>query len=82
MPAVVPIRRVEGTVLGLVGFGHIPRLVAPKAQAFGIKVIAYDPFAKPEVFKAHASRASTSTPFSTGPIMYPCTRRSRRKRAA
>jgi D-3-phosphoglycerate dehydrogenase len=52
MPAVVPIRRIEGTVLGLVGFGHIPRLVAPKAKAFGIKVIAFDPFAKPEIFKA------------------------------
>ena len=51
MPAVVPIRRIEGTVLGLVGFGHIPRLVAPKARAFGMKVIAFDPFAKPEVFK-------------------------------
>jgi len=52
MPAVVPIRRIEGTVLGLIGFGHIPRLVAPKAQAFGIKVIAHDPFATPDVFKA------------------------------
>jgi D-3-phosphoglycerate dehydrogenase len=52
MPAVVPIRRIEGTVLGLVGFGHIPRLVAPKAQAFGIKVIAFDPYAKAEAFKA------------------------------
>jgi D-3-phosphoglycerate dehydrogenase len=52
MPAVVPIRRIEGTVLGLVGFGNIPRLVAPKAQAFGIKVIAFDPYAKPELFKA------------------------------
>jgi D-3-phosphoglycerate dehydrogenase len=52
MPAVVPIRRLEGTVLGLVGFGHIPRLMAPKAQAFGIKVVAYDPYVKPEVFKA------------------------------
>ena len=52
MPAVVPIRRIEGTVLGLVGFGHIPRLVAPKAQAFGIKVIAFDPFAKADIFKA------------------------------
>jgi D-3-phosphoglycerate dehydrogenase len=52
MPAVVPIRRIEGTVLGLVGFGNIPRLVAPKAQAFGIKVIAFDPYAKPDVFKA------------------------------
>jgi len=52
MPAVVPIRRLEGTVLGLVGFGHIPRLVVPKAQAFGMKVIAYDPYVKPEQFKA------------------------------
>ena len=52
MPAVVPIRRIEGTVLGLIGFGHIPRLVVPKAQAFGMKVIAYDPFVKPEQFKA------------------------------
>ena len=52
MPAVVPIRRLEGTVLGLVGFGNIPRLVAPKAKAFGMKVIAFDPYAKPELFAA------------------------------
>ncbi|MPZ58729.1 MAG: C-terminal binding protein, partial [Rhizobiales bacterium] len=52
MPVVVPITRIEGAMLGLIGFGNIPRLVAPKAQAFGIKVQAYDPFAKPEVFKA------------------------------
>ncbi len=52
MPAIVPIGRIEGTVLGLVGFGNIPRLVAQKAKAFGIKVIAFDPFAKPDVFKA------------------------------
>jgi len=51
MPAVVPIRRIEGTVLGLIGFGNIPRLVAPKAQAFGIKVIAHDPYAKADLFK-------------------------------
>ncbi|MGH6727628.1 MAG: C-terminal binding protein [Pseudolabrys sp.] len=52
MPAVVPIRRIEGTVLGLVGFGHIPRLLAPKAQAFGMKVVACDPFVKADQFKA------------------------------
>jgi D-3-phosphoglycerate dehydrogenase len=51
MPVVVPIRRIEGTVLGLIGFGNIPRLVAPKAKAFGMKVVAYDPFAKPDLFK-------------------------------
>lgn len=51
MPAVVPIRRIEGTVLGLIGFGNIPRLVAPKAQGFVMTVIACDPYAKPELFK-------------------------------
>jgi len=52
MPVVVPITRITGTVLGLIGFGNIPRLVAGKAQAFGIKVVAYDPYLKPDVFKA------------------------------
>jgi D-3-phosphoglycerate dehydrogenase len=44
MPAVVPIYRLRGSVLGLVGFGRIPQLVAPKAKAFGLRVISYDPF--------------------------------------
>ena len=50
MPAVVPIHRLRGSVLGLMGFGRIPQLVAPKAKAFGIKVIAYDPYVPKEVF--------------------------------
>src|SRR6266852_5105360 len=45
MPAVVPIHRLAGRVLGLVGFGNIPRALAPKAKAFGLRVIAHDPFA-------------------------------------
>ncbi|HML12840.1 MAG TPA: C-terminal binding protein [Xanthobacteraceae bacterium] len=49
MPAVVPIRRLEGQVLGLIGFGNIPRLVAPKAQAFGLRVISHDPYVAPDV---------------------------------
>ena len=44
MPAVVPIRRLAGRVLGLVGFGNIPRQLAPKAQAFGLTVLAHDPY--------------------------------------
>ena len=32
MRAVVPIHRLRGTVLGLVAFGQIPQLVAPKAR--------------------------------------------------
>jgi D-3-phosphoglycerate dehydrogenase len=52
MPAVAPLRRLEGQVLGLIGFGNIPRAVAPKAKAFGLKVVAYDPYAAKDVFVA------------------------------
>src|SRR5690348_12534276 len=52
MPAVAPLRRLEGQVLGLIGFGNIPRAVAPKAKAFGLKVVAYDPYAPKDVFAA------------------------------
>jgi D-3-phosphoglycerate dehydrogenase len=44
VPPIVPLRRLEGQVLGLVGFGNIPRALAPKAKAFGLKVITYDPY--------------------------------------
>jgi len=44
MPAVAPLSRLRGRTLGLAGFGQIPRAVAPKAQAFGLKVAAFDPF--------------------------------------
>jgi D-3-phosphoglycerate dehydrogenase len=44
VPPIVPLRRLEGQVLGLVGFGNIPRALAPKAKAFGLKVLAYDPY--------------------------------------
>jgi D-3-phosphoglycerate dehydrogenase len=48
MPAVAPIHRIEGQILGLVGLGNIPRRVAPKAMAFGLKVVAHDPFVSAE----------------------------------
>jgi D-3-phosphoglycerate dehydrogenase / 2-oxoglutarate reductase len=44
MPAVVPIHRLAGRVLGLIGFGNIPRALAPKAKAFGLRVVAHDPY--------------------------------------
>jgi D-3-phosphoglycerate dehydrogenase / 2-oxoglutarate reductase len=50
MKAVVPIHRLRGSVLGLVGFGRIPQLVAPKAKAFGMTVVAFDPFVPPDAF--------------------------------
>jgi D-3-phosphoglycerate dehydrogenase / 2-oxoglutarate reductase len=52
MPAVVPIHRLDGRVLGLVGFGNIPRRLAPKAQAFGMRVVTHDPYVSADVLKA------------------------------
>src|SRR5215468_4522987 len=52
VPPVVPLRRLEGQVLGLVGFGNIPRALTPKAKAFGLKVVTYDPFVPADVVKA------------------------------
>ena len=59
MPALVPMRRLRGQVVGLVGFGNIPRIMTPKAQAFGFEVIAFDPYAPDELFEKHNVRAVT-----------------------
>jgi len=52
VPPIVPLRRLEGQVLGLVGFGNIPRTLAPKAKAFGLKVLTYDPYVVAEALAA------------------------------
>ncbi len=36
-------------VLGIIGFGRIGRLVATRAQAFGMEILAYDPFVSEDV---------------------------------
>mgnify|MGYP006106920279 CR=1 FL=1 len=50
MPAVAPIGRLRGTTLGLIGLGNIPQQIVGKAQAFGINVIASDPYCPDSVF--------------------------------
>jgi D-3-phosphoglycerate dehydrogenase len=39
-----PPRRLAAQTLGLIGIGNIGRLVARKARAFGLRVIAFDPY--------------------------------------
>ena len=51
MPAVVPIARFRGNTLGLLGLGNIPQQIVGKAQAFGMNVIAADPYCPDEVFQ-------------------------------
>jgi|SRR5579863_873240 len=45
----VPVHRLRGCVLGLVGFGKIAQLVATKAKAFGLKIVTYDPYVSREI---------------------------------
>jgi D-3-phosphoglycerate dehydrogenase len=42
--ALLPMRRLRGRTMGLVGFGHIARMVAERARGFGLQVIAVDPY--------------------------------------
>ncbi len=43
-PALLQIPRLMGQTLGFIAFGHVARLVALRAKAFGLRMIAYDPF--------------------------------------
>jgi len=52
-------REMAGKTMGLVGFGSIARLTAKLAAALGMTVIAFDPFAKDDVFAAAQVRRMT-----------------------
>ena len=40
--------RLSGKILGLIGFGKIARAMVPKAKAFGLHVIVFDPYVSKE----------------------------------
>jgi D-3-phosphoglycerate dehydrogenase len=46
----LPIRRMNGRTLGLIGFGRIARNLARKLQGFELEIIAYDPFVPEQEF--------------------------------
>jgi D-3-phosphoglycerate dehydrogenase len=54
-----PIWRLRGRVFGLLSFGHIARLVAERAKAFGVEVWAHDPFQDEEDIERHGVRPVT-----------------------
>jgi D-3-phosphoglycerate dehydrogenase len=43
-PALLQIPRLMGQTLGFIAFGHVARAVARRAQPFGVRMIAYDPY--------------------------------------
>ena len=48
-----PMHPLRGRTLGLVGFGRVPRTIVRKAQAFGLRVIAYDPYVTKASVEGH-----------------------------
>jgi D-3-phosphoglycerate dehydrogenase len=42
-----PMRRMRGATIGIVGYGRIGRAIAAKAVAFGLNILAYDPYLSP-----------------------------------
>ena len=40
--------RLKGMTVGLFGFGRVSRMLTPKLKGFQFRIIAYDPFVKPE----------------------------------
>ncbi|HEX9017480.1 MAG TPA: C-terminal binding protein [Chloroflexota bacterium] len=49
-------RRLDGQTLGLVGYGNIGRAVGRRAQGFGIKLLAYDPYMSAEAIAAAGAK--------------------------
>jgi D-3-phosphoglycerate dehydrogenase len=50
-------RELEGEALGLLGFGKIGRAVATRARAFGLRVVAHDPYVSPDAMSAEGVQA-------------------------
>ncbi len=46
---------VNEKTLGIIGFGRIGREMAKRALACGMRLIAYDPYVAPEIFKQYAT---------------------------
>lgn len=49
----IPLPRISGCTLGLIGLGRIGQATATRAIGLGMKVISYDPFAPDEFVKQH-----------------------------
>lgn len=54
-----PMFALRGQTLGLIGLGNLARAVVPKAQGFGMKVIAFDPFVPEEAMKQYGVQKVT-----------------------
>jgi D-3-phosphoglycerate dehydrogenase len=58
----IPVYRLRGRVLGLIGFGRIAQNLSVKANAFGLRVVVYDPYITDELASSYrVERADLTT---------------------
>ena len=50
------IPELKGKTVGIVGFGHIGRLVAQKLRGFDVRILVYDPFVQPDDVEAYGGQ--------------------------
>lgn len=53
--------RLMGQTLGLIAFGHVARAVAARARAFGLRIVAHDPYIEELVMSRHGAEPVTLT---------------------
>jgi len=64
-----PLMELAGKTLGLIGFGRIGQATAVIAQAFGLKVLAFDAFRNPELENENCRYVSLDELFSQSDII-------------
>jgi len=58
-PALLQIPRLLGQTLGFIAFGHVARAVARRATAFGLRLMAYDPYIEETIMHEHGVLPAT-----------------------
>jgi D-3-phosphoglycerate dehydrogenase len=58
-PQLLQVPRLMGLTLGFVAFGHVARAVAMRARAFGLRMLAYDPFIEELVMPPYGVEPAT-----------------------
>jgi D-3-phosphoglycerate dehydrogenase / 2-oxoglutarate reductase len=76
----LPVRRVSGRTLGIVGLGRIGAALARKAGGLGLRVVASDPTAGRDELDARGPSRSISRSSPSAPTTCRSTRRSRQRR--
>lgn len=61
-----PMPRLEGATLGLIGAGRIPRAVATRAAAFGLRLAAHDPYVPGEAWPTGIERVTDLLELAAG----------------